>query len=55
MKRKLRSKIMRKILNFASLEAKKFSPLFRFEAKITKSKRSEKFKTKKTKKKKKHT
>jgi hypothetical protein len=33
---------MRKILNFASFEAKKFSPSFRFEAKITKSKRSEK-------------
>ncbi len=41
---------MRKILNFASFEAKKFSPLFRFEAKITKSKRSEKFKAKKAKK-----
>jgi hypothetical protein len=34
---------MRKILNFASFEAKKFSPSFRFEAKITKVKRSEKF------------
>ncbi len=33
---------MRKILNFASFEAKKFSPSFRFKAKITKSKRSEK-------------
>ncbi len=39
---------MRKILNFASYEAKKFSPSFRFEAKITKSKRSEKFKAKKS-------
>jgi hypothetical protein len=41
---------MRKILNFASFEAKKFSPSFCFEAKITKSKRSEKFKAKKAKK-----
>ncbi len=39
---------MRKILNFASVEAKKFSPLFCFEAKITKLKRSEKFKAKKS-------
>jgi hypothetical protein len=39
---------MRKILNFASFEAKKFSPSFRFEAKITKAKRSEKFKAKKS-------
>ncbi len=39
---------MRKILNFASFEAKKISPSFRFEAKITKSKRSEKFKAKKS-------
>jgi hypothetical protein len=38
---------MRKILNFASFEAKKFSPSFCFEAKITKSKRSEKCKAKK--------
>jgi hypothetical protein len=38
-----------KILNFASFEAKKFSPSFRFEVKITKSKRSEKFKAKKAK------
>jgi hypothetical protein len=38
---KLGSEIMRKILNFASFEAK-FSPSFRFEAKITKAKRSEK-------------
>jgi hypothetical protein len=44
---------MRKILNFASFEAKKFSPSFRFEAKITKLKRSEKFKAKKAKKEKK--
>jgi hypothetical protein len=50
---KLGSKIMRKILNFASFEAKKFSPSFRFEVKITKSKRSKKFKVKKTKKSKK--
>jgi hypothetical protein len=42
---------MRKILNFASFEAKKFSPSFRFEAKITQSKRSEKFKVKKSEKK----
>jgi hypothetical protein len=32
---------------FASFEAKKFSPSLCFEAKITKSKRSEKFKAKK--------
>jgi hypothetical protein len=38
-------------LNFASFEAKKFSPSFRFEAKITKSKRSKKFKAKKKRKK----
>ncbi len=44
---KLGSKIMWKILNFASFEAKKFSPTFRFETKITKSKRSEKCKAKK--------
>jgi hypothetical protein len=44
---------MRKILNFASFEAKKFSPSFRFEAKITKSKRREKFKAKKSEKKRK--
>jgi hypothetical protein len=50
---KLGSEIMRKILNFASFEAKKFSPSFRFEAKITKSKRSEKFKAKKSEKSKK--
>jgi hypothetical protein len=37
-------------LNFASFEAKKFFPSFRFEAKITKSKRREKFKVKKSKK-----
>jgi hypothetical protein len=43
---KLGSEKMRKILNFASFEAKKLSPLFRFEAKITKSKRSEKFEAK---------
>jgi hypothetical protein len=49
-KTKLGSKIMQKILNFASFEAKKFSPSFRFKAKITKSKRSEKFKAKKAKK-----
>jgi hypothetical protein len=36
-----------KNIEFASFEAKKFSPLFSFEAKITKSKRSEKFKAKK--------
>ncbi len=45
---KLGSEIMRKILNFASFEAKKFSPLFRFEVKITKSKWSKKFKAKKS-------
>jgi hypothetical protein len=46
---KLGSKIMQKILNFAtSFEEKKFSPSFRFEAKITKLKRSEKFKAKKS-------
>ncbi len=44
----LGSEIMRKILNFASFEAKKFSPSFCFEAKITKSKRSEKLKAKKS-------
>jgi hypothetical protein len=49
----LGSEIKRKILNFASFEAKKFSPSFRFEAKITKSKRSEKFKAKKREKKRK--
>ncbi len=49
--RKLGSEIMRKILNFASFEAKKFSPSFCFEAKITKMKRSEKFKAKKQRKK----
>jgi hypothetical protein len=48
---KLGSEIMRQILNFASFEAKKFSPSFRFKAKITKSKRSEKFKAKKKRKK----
>jgi hypothetical protein len=42
------NEIMRKILNFASFEAKKFSPSFCFEAKITISKRSEKFKAKKS-------
>jgi hypothetical protein len=47
---KLGSEIMRKILNFASFEAKKFSPPFRLEAKITKLKRSEKFKVEKSKK-----
>jgi hypothetical protein len=47
---KLRSEIMRKILNFASFEAKKFSPSFRFEAKLTKSKGSKKCKAKKAKK-----
>jgi hypothetical protein len=47
-KTKLGSEIMRKILNFASFEVKKFSSPFRFEAKITKSKRSEKFKAKKS-------
>ncbi len=36
---KLGSEIMRKILNFASFEAKKFSPSFRFEAIITKAKK----------------
>ncbi len=41
---------MRKILNFASIEAKKFSLSFCLEAKITKSKRSEKLKRKKQKK-----
>jgi len=39
---------------FVSFEAKKFSPLIRFEAKITKSKRSEKFKAKRSKKKRKN-
>jgi hypothetical protein len=39
---------MRKIFNFASFEEKKFSPSFRFEAKITTSKRSKKFKVKKS-------
>ncbi len=42
-----------KILNFASFEAKKFSSSFPFEAKITKSKWSEKFKAKKSEKSKK--
>jgi hypothetical protein len=42
------SEIMRKILIFASFEAQKFSPSFRFEVKITKSKRSKKFKAKKS-------
>ncbi len=41
---------MQKILNFASFEAKKLSPWFRFEAKITKLKRNEKFTAKKSKK-----
>jgi hypothetical protein len=45
---KLGSEMTRKILYFASFEAKKFSPSFRFEAKITKSKQSEKFKAKKS-------
>jgi hypothetical protein len=44
---KLGSEIMRKILSFASFEAKKFPPSFRFEAKITKLKQSKKFKAKK--------
>jgi hypothetical protein len=46
---------MRKILNFASFEAKKFFPSFRFEAKITKSKRAKNLnkKVKKAKKRKK--
>jgi hypothetical protein len=48
---KLGSEIMRKILNFASFESKKFSPSFCYEAKIIKSKRSEKFKAKKNEKK----
>jgi hypothetical protein len=39
-----------KVNGFASFEAKKFSPSFRFEAKITKSKRREKLKAKKAKK-----
>jgi hypothetical protein len=39
---------------FVSFEAKKFSPLIRFEAKITKSKRSEKFKAKRSEKKRKN-
>jgi hypothetical protein len=39
---------------FASFEVKKFYPSFRFEAKITKSKRSKKFKTKKSEKKRKN-
>jgi penicillin-binding protein-related factor A (putative recombinase) len=37
---------MRKILNLASFEVKKFSPSFRFKAKIIKSKQCEKFKAK---------
>ncbi len=37
-----------KVNGFASFEAKKFSPSFRLEAKITKSKRREKFKAKKS-------
>jgi hypothetical protein len=36
--------------SFASFEKKIFFPSFRFKAKITKSKQSEKFKAKKTKK-----
>ncbi len=44
---------MRNILDFASFEAKKFPPSFCFEAKITKSKWSEKFKAKKSEKSKK--
>jgi hypothetical protein len=48
---KLGNEIMQKILNFASFDAKKFSPSFCFEAKITKLKRREKFKAKKSKKK----
>jgi hypothetical protein len=43
---------MRKVLNFASFDAKKFSPSF--EAKITKWKRSKKFKAKKSEKKQKN-
>jgi hypothetical protein len=35
---------------FVTFEAKKFSPSFRFKAKITKSKRGEKFKAKRSKK-----
>jgi hypothetical protein len=45
---KLGSETMRKKMNFSSFEAKKFSPSFRFEAKITKSNQSEKFKAKKS-------
>jgi hypothetical protein len=37
-----------KMNGFVSFVAKKFPPSFRFEAKITKSKRSEKFKTKRS-------
>jgi hypothetical protein len=48
---KLGSEIMRKILNFASFEAKNFSPSFCFEAKITKLKQSKIFEGKKSKKK----
>ncbi len=46
---KLGSEIIRKILNFASFEAKKFSPSFRFEAKITKSDEAKNLKRKKQK------
>jgi hypothetical protein len=49
----LEIKILRKILNFASFEAQKFSPSFCFKAKIIKSKQSEIFKEKKAKKSKK--
>jgi hypothetical protein len=44
---KLESEIMRKIFNFASFEAKKFSPLFRFEAKITNRSEAKNLKRKK--------
>jgi hypothetical protein len=37
-----------KNIEFSSFEAKKFSPSLRFEAKITKLKRSKKFKLKKS-------
>ncbi len=43
----MRNKNWEEKVSLASFEAKKFSPSFRFEAKITKSKQSEKFKAKK--------
>jgi hypothetical protein len=46
---KLGSEIMLKILNFASFEAKKFSPSFRFEAKILNRSKATNLKQKKLK------